>query len=982
MDSSQDYQEITVLIPGYSIEDLPTDLNERRAASLLNAFAVSWHPLLLAHSRRIPAFRQADSLSLPTAQSVVIVPQDSLDWLGHDWQEKLESCRSLVISDCEQREDYLRAVETAFASSGSTVPDEITRDFLALGTNHLLLMLLSRRMHHFGDPDSYLLETEAFAAAAAAVSGDTALAREHLRRCFECLQDCREQFYPLQVFLLDVCLPSESTAAAQVRQVIERTPDLNLLASVQDLVRFDREDSGFLATLKSAVAEQQLSLLTGHLNEVRTPLTTLGAVYDDIQLGLNWLHQKVDVNEVHWARRRFGVTSSMPALLEHFHFQSALHVVLDDGLYPDREYGHFAWQGNDGTTIPATSRIPLAIDSASSLLRFADRMTESMQEDTSAVMFLARLPEVQTPWLEDLKIGAAYAPVLGRFVTVSEFVSFTKDQTSPTRFDAGEYLGPFLIQSAVFKTEPPVSSPADLYCLRRQADSLGMLKACCKILKADADPDAVSSQNLRRDLNTIEADQSRTDVRKVKDQPQPATDLVRLRDSFRNQLEDECRQSLNHLRNRIPTTESTARGLLIQNTVPWNRQHFVAWPSEFQMPAAVPGLTACWRQNGQLFLEAELPPTGFLWLHEAVADKPAVQVEDAKGRPLAERLLLRNRFFEVLFNENTGGISSVTYHNQRSNRLSQQVSLRYDLPKKIRVEDEEVSVSYAVTKLLSSTVVSSGPLTGSIENTCEVICAQSEKSMGTFRQITTVHRTRPALMIDLQFDDTFQVPAGNPWMTYVACRFAWENSVAAITRGVLGQASGFRGERFESPDYIEVADSDQRLLIIPHGRPYHRRTSDRTLDSLLLLDGETSRSFRFTVEFDQPYPMRPVLEAVVPCLEMPTDRVVPSKFASAWILSVSAKNVQATPLATAAGEPETSESSQEDGPQQTPQKIRLLLQETEGRTADCLIRTARQPVEARLCQADGTTLQKLNVTAQGVLVEIQRFQIRELELTF
>ena len=63
MSASQEFSEISVLIPGYSIEDLPTDLPEEDAASLLNAIACAWHPCLLQHSNSIPIFRQAESLT-------------------------------------------------------------------------------------------------------------------------------------------------------------------------------------------------------------------------------------------------------------------------------------------------------------------------------------------------------------------------------------------------------------------------------------------------------------------------------------------------------------------------------------------------------------------------------------------------------------------------------------------------------------------------------------------------------------------------------------------------------------------------------------------------------------------------------------------------------------------------------------------------------------------------------------------------------
>ena len=66
MSKSRDFQDTRILIPGYSVEDLPTDLNEANASSLLNAFSVAWHPYLLSRSQALPDAFQAESTELPT----------------------------------------------------------------------------------------------------------------------------------------------------------------------------------------------------------------------------------------------------------------------------------------------------------------------------------------------------------------------------------------------------------------------------------------------------------------------------------------------------------------------------------------------------------------------------------------------------------------------------------------------------------------------------------------------------------------------------------------------------------------------------------------------------------------------------------------------------------------------------------------------------------------------------------------------------
>ncbi|MCA9029149.1 MAG: hypothetical protein KDA86_28515, partial [Planctomycetaceae bacterium] len=54
------YESLTVLIPSHSVEDLPLDLPEAQAESLLNAFSVIWHPKLLDSAGVMPQWERAD----------------------------------------------------------------------------------------------------------------------------------------------------------------------------------------------------------------------------------------------------------------------------------------------------------------------------------------------------------------------------------------------------------------------------------------------------------------------------------------------------------------------------------------------------------------------------------------------------------------------------------------------------------------------------------------------------------------------------------------------------------------------------------------------------------------------------------------------------------------------------------------------------------------------------------------------------------
>ncbi|MEZ6130703.1 MAG: hypothetical protein R3C59_18610 [Planctomycetaceae bacterium] len=969
MTDSREFQGIRILIPGYSIEDIPSDLNEAPAASLLNAFAVAWHPWLLNASMGLPEARQAEATEMPMGQHVVLVPQCSEDWLAHDWQQQFSDSAHTTLHSCSTRSEWVEQINRHFGAGRSPIDDDLLNHFYALGTCYLQVMLLSRRMHHFIDPDGYLLKSEMFAAAEAAVAGNADSAKDHLRRSFECLLDCREQFHPVDCFLLDICLPSEQSTSTELTALVTKSRALSLIVNGDDLQRHALADESFASSLRTAVTESRLSLLTGHRHELRTSLNSVSAVYADLAANAELLKSLAPDASLHWARRRYGMTSSLPSLLALFEFASALHIVLDDGIYPDREYGYLEWQSGDNTSIPATSRIPMAIDSAASMLKFADRYTESMQQDSTAVLILARLPQLQTPWLQDLQITAEYAPVLGRFVTMTDYIDQCSRHSSPVRFDEGEYLSPYLIQSSVLKTEAPISSPAELHSARGLVDTAAFAECVAAVLK----PAQAAASTLSIFEDRLGQEEAKRISMNSPGSESSDSQAARLRDITAD-ITSTAAATAELIYELVPGRESSARGQFLINPLPWSRAVSLIWPNNLKTPASDGSITAAWQQNSALHLQVALPAGGFAWLHEVDSTRSAAKVEKPGGKPLAEPLLLRNQWFEVQFNEKSGGIQGVTFHGQRANRVSQQIAFRFEHSTTITIDDEELITLYATSRMVASRVIESGPFRGRIETTCDVINPVDESVMARYRQTTTVERQSQRLHIRIEFEDLPHQPSGNPWMTYYACRFAWDNEAASIVRSCLGQVAGFRMERFEAPDYIEVADTDHRLLILPHGRPYHRRSGRRMLDSLLIVEGETQRQFDFTLEFDQPFPMRSATEIQQPPLIVNTASQIPAGATSGWILALSAKNI-----VVARSRVQKDNAPSNDG---VGVSVVLLLQETEGRSAGCLIRTARRPKSAHLRHASGTVIRELEVTDDGVRVDFLRLQFKEVELRF
>ncbi|MEY3459467.1 MAG: hypothetical protein RL215_2624 [Planctomycetota bacterium] len=977
-----EFAEISILIPGYSIEDLPTDLAENEAASLWNAISSAWHPSLLAQSASLPMLRQAESQYGYPGRRAILVPAPAESWLPHEWRNVFREQDHIVLDNCTQRSEWLDAIHAAVPAPVLIAPDGTAiephnqplcvPDFLAFGTVHLQLQLLSRRRHHYVDPDQILLAQELRAAAEAALLHDENALRKHLAVCFEHLREIREQVYPQKCVLLDLCLPGEQDPPETLAAALNSPTPLNLLITGRELQKLAAAGPAIAELLHATANSGQLCLLSGHDAETRTNLGSMASLCNDIRRCQNTFLELTGSTPKHYARRRFGLTASLPAVLNLFGFQSALHVALDDGLYPDRERSQFDWQSPDGSLIAAASRIPLAIDSAAGFQKFADRLNESMQEDTVAALFLARLPQLRNPWLDDLRIAATWAPVLGEFTTFDELCHAADGSRLTEAHDHAEYLSPALIQASVLKTEPPVSGPAELRSLQQALEDLNNIASIASLIRANTElcQPVTALQNLEKQIADLEL--QHLDLNSSLPEKLPA-----LRDSalkIRQTATHLARELAKSIASRIPSQSSTHNSLLLINPLPFARLHPLDWPVNWNPPATNPAIEAAELNTPQPKLLTKLPPGGFLWLHESTPrDTPhAPTTPTRREPPLAEPRLLRNKHFEVQLSIRTGGIQSVTFHGQRGNRVSQQTNFRYERELNIPPSpgEEPRKTHFANSKLISHQVLSNGPVFATIETITEFHSPSDGSTLGLARQITQIDRLRPVLEFEIELTNLAQSVRGNPWLTGWCCRFAWDNESATISRSILGQTGSFRLERIESPDYVEIADGPKRLTILADGRPWHRRSGNRMLDSLLVVENEDSRRFRFRLDFDQPCPLRSAEEMLSQVVEYQCPHTKPETPA-AWILGLSARHVQLVQSRWYALAPNE------------PDQLHLILSETDGLAAECLIRTARKPATAHTVNHDASQKVLLSSSTNGEpILNLLPFQIQHVILTF
>lgn len=962
------YVSTSVLIPSHSLDDFPTDCREVEAEGLLNAFAVSCHPALLAETGQLPRWDRADLPPEEFEERLFFVPSVSAKQLPTAWMRRATDDRATVIANVDRREDLIsHLIEKAGCSLPPEVDQELVADFYALGICRLMLQLLTRHMHHFSEQDETHLEKKAVLAAQELLAGNPDETRKHLRVCFELLLEERERLYPVESHLVEICLMLPRLANEHFKKRLDNPSPFSLMVSASDLEEISTQSPELVATLKNRIAENNVDLVGGDFTENDEVLRPVTSSLWQLTKGHAVYEKLVGSGAKTWGRRKYGLSSNIPQLASRNGISAALLYALDDGTYPEEEQGKIEWEGRDGSMMNSVSRLPLSIDSAANMLRLAERLADSMNHDYVAMISLARWPEVKTPWLEDLYRISSYEPVLGRFITLGEFLSEGDHTGHVYSHDQREYLTPFLSQMVARKEANAVSRYSDFYSRR---EKLNAAQWCARITQLIQKREL----SLIAELDEISDRLEQTGTGATADETAEFT--RRIEESATKTLEAFSPVVLNN-----DASESPA--LLIVNTSSFD-QTAVVEINHFETPPEMSGPD----KNGPVkqvqfddqhkLAVVTVPPCGFAVLSPGQSTASA----NSSEKTLAEELLLRNEFFELTISEKTGGIIQIKNYGRSPNRLSQQIAMRFADAKKDSTYDQNPAGTYSVMEAESIETTNTGPVLGQIVSKGVLKSPESEEVVANFTQTTSVYRGLRDIDVRLQIEPK-KMPEGNPWLEYYCARFAWDSASAALSGGIQGNAFLLGHDRVEAPDYIEIADAERRMTIVPFGRPFHRRVGMRMLDSILIPAGETQQEFRFTLSFDELFPMHAVKRAMNPVQSLPT-RGKPRGTNAGWLFHLSAKNVLLNRImpAPASSHSETELDETTAGMSDRENGVILELMETEGRHQSLKLSCFRTPKSARQVNFLGEQLTSLQIEDGIIQVEAGPNEIMNIHVEF
>jgi len=961
-------ETLTLLLPCRSLEDFTLQRPEADAEQILSGWSGLWHPALLANTQTSPNWMPADDPPRSAAGHLILVPDCCLGSLPDGWLATAAEQGACLIRDWRHRDDLVTLLLEKVDEPLPELDRDLVADFLAVGYGHFLIELLTRQLRYMSNLDEGSFRSQMLKAVEEARAGNVQPARDRLRSAFGLLHDAREYFYPVEAHLLDLTLVAKTTIGESLRRELARDTAVNLLASAETIRLMAAQEPETRDALAAALAGGAAAIIGGEHAEAPLPLLPPEAIRHHLARGIAACQTILGHRPTIFGRRRFGLTPVLPQILRKLGFVACLHCTFDDGQFPTGNQSRIQWEGIDGTRLKALARVPIDVGEARAFLRLPERLGDAMDLDHVATAVMAHWPGRTGPWYEDLRRIAGYSTVVGRFASIRNYFDDTGLAGQNVKYEPDRYRSPYLQQEVAASRADPISRWVRYYRCRatvEAAEAVEFLATACGAEPAEGPPpDLVAELE-----DSISADGPGPDLHARAGARLDAA-LARLGRSLTGRPGKRVGESGNG------QGESThgggpPQGCLIVN--PWSFSRRLCLESlGLDRPADVAGPL---RATDGKSAVVDVPAMGFAWIGPGAGQQPSAPAAPAKpkGRrlwgkkpkedpPMAEENVLRNEFAEVTVDPHTGSLFSIFDYHSRTARLAQQIALRMPQGGEIDPGDD---LNYSVMAADQIAVTQPGPLVGEIVARGRLV-DRDVKRLAGFTQTTRLWRGSRIIEVQIELDVDRQ-PGPNPWSSYYAARFAWDDETATIRRSVNMADVVTDAVRLEAPHFIDIRAERSRTTLLVGGLPYHRRFGLRKLDVLLVVCGESARSFRLGIGIDLPAAMPAALGFLAPDTRI--DGVCSPPATSGWLFHLDCRNAVAT-------------SWEPLGVGRTLEGFRARILETDGRKIELGLRAFRSVRSAVKLQPGDAEPANLTVEGDRIRVPLGPYEWADIEARF
>jgi Glycosyl hydrolases family 38 N-terminal domain len=968
-------------------------LADDEVAAFLNGWAALWHPAALHGAGALPRVASPYDHEQPVRGHIYAVPECPALMLPDDWGQRVRDAGAVhfqAVADRRQTFENLHAAlallpppalgeggrggevagsaeepnpltpfpireggteptsppeggegdKSALPPLPNPLPPEQVSPFLGIGYGLLVLEALLEAMSHENVLSLTDLWIDIRAAVVALCGPEPQSFRQHLQAAADRMLAAREVAYQASLSVIDLTLVHPEKVDGSWPGAFEHQQPWNLLACGAWVEKLAQEHPEKATQLRDGLAQDRLEVIGGSYLEREDPLLPVESQLWNLLKGQAVYKDTLGREVRVFARRRSGFHPNLPQLLQQVGISRALLVPFDEAVLPSFRTPVTSWPSPDGKHVDGFTRTPLPTDSPQTFFQLAIHLYEPIMNDHTAAIAMVHRDRPAAPsyldWLELTK----FAPILGRWATLSTFFNdtYTGDYSSAGTPD--EFHADYLSERT---TSPEEAAPG-------------------VVLTPDAKDHPVSAFAVRsRGRRHIDAAWTfagllRALGERVPDQNgQPfETVLSAIEDRFESGLAltaDELTapqsQAAAALARRLCARgQENNPGYLVLNPCAFARRVTLELPNV--APSVGGAIKACQVDGMTTRLVLEVPSLGFAWVPRS---SPTPASPPARMR-LADDRCVRNEFLEAEVDPQTGGLRALRDPRTRVGRLGQQ--LVFNPGSTMKCEKIETT--------------STGPALGEIVSS-GVLLDEKGEVIAQFRQRFRAWLGRPVLELRVEITPV-KPPEGYAWHSYYGARFAWRDERSSLLRSCQGTATVTTHTRPETADFLEVRLGKQNAVIFPNGLPFHQRHKERMVDVILVPPGEKETAFDLTLGLDRETPAQTALGLVSPVAVVPIDRGPPHVGSSGWLFHLDASNLLLTSIRPVPGADDT------------PNRIIARLQELTEFGGPAILQCVRDPVNAVLVDARGEQQSELTVESDRVHLDVPRGELVQLRLGF
>ena len=490
---------LIALVP-FEGREPPHQVSDELAQAVWCAVSSLWHPALLSSAVELPRIESIESPSPPNPREIRVVAGGLWDQLPSGYKTQAEDCKSVLMESGTDRAALVAEVRARLEvdEAADLIESEgmvgAACDYMAFGTVRWILRDLAIAMGHADSINYESLVREVLAGAHEWRIGDWSSAVNRLRSAFENLTQTRERYYPVDAYLIDLCLIDPAMKGGVFESMLERPIAVSFVMSAQAIENQALHDPQRVAALRQAINNGWADVAGGTYAETEDVLLPLESILWQFRHGREVYGLYLDDRSVEtYARRRFGLHTRVPQIARRFGFRYGLHMGLDAGKFPVPTETKRIWESPDGGSLESLTRPPIAADRPVQGWFLAWRIAATLCNDHIGAIPLVHWPQPVAAWFLDLRRSGSYSPVLGRWTTLNDFFHLTDRPYESLRPEPDLYQSPYLAQ-AVAKREPePIGRLARHHKLRARFDANRCIEALARAIVVSSSGDAAST---------------------------------------------------------------------------------------------------------------------------------------------------------------------------------------------------------------------------------------------------------------------------------------------------------------------------------------------------------------------------------------------------------------------------------------------------------------------------------------------------------